>query len=516
MKKLVLIAVLLGSVCVAIAQNTVTQSKDILTANVERDFYTQKQLELYKILPTTLSLWSHSDWSSIGFNGSYREGNFKTIDDFKKSREFSFKTESVQSFKKNGLTFYGNFTFRSAKYEEASWNLFHTKSTNGSPFRTVILRTGDWDTKHYGISGMMSKKIGDKTYLGAAVDYEGDLYFRMLDTRNDQTNLTMNYTGSITYNIKTTHFLSLGVTYHRKRSEPKYHNEYNAASDEYLVFTTKGLGDFDSQQNTYSLNIKDQNPEFTLSYHGGEKNKLSINYSFYPGSEQWRYYITSLGSTTPEELYKYDYTKQNLTSSYLINTPQLHLLSKIKAQLISGEGFEYRNGYQSTYIYDDITVNSSFDLLRDDRRLFDQINLEVAMENISKKDMQVAQLMEYANIMVGTSTGFNYALNSSNNIRVTLGGKLKYNLSYTHDLGAASSKAYTKNIAYNEMAYATADYVSYGTEISWYTQYNKMSTQWSLKMDHTAPTNIRINNQYSVLEESTNKNSIGLNFKLFF
>lgn len=516
MNRLLLTVIFLGSFCSSIAQNVSSDKKDAITTNEQRDFHIDKQLELYKVLPTTLSLWSQNNWSSIGFNGSYSEGAFKNIDDFQKSQKFRFKTESVQSFSKNGLTFYGKFTFNTSKDDEAVWNLFHSKSTIGSPFRTVTKRMGDWRTKHYGLYGTISKKIGNRIHLGAAINYTGDLYFRIRDTRNDQTNLTMDYTGSITYQISDFAYLSLGASYHRKRSEPMFNNDFIASESEYFVYTSNGLGEFDNQQGTDRLNIQDKNPQFTLSYHKSGKNRLWINYSIYPGKEEWRYYITALLSNQPEELYKYDYLKHNLTTSYLINTPNFRLLSKIKSLLISGKGYKYITGYQNTYNFDGINIDGSFDMLRENSKLFNQLNMDIELENISKKDMRYGHIMKYTNIATAIETGCNIAKNEKNRIQLLLNGRYKYNLSYTHDVVAAGAKPYTINIAHFEMAYATADYAVWGGKLSWFKQYKNIGTEWNINFQQTAPVKIRISNQYSLLEKTTRRNSIELNFNLFF
>jgi hypothetical protein len=320
----------------------------------------------------------------------------------------------------------------------------------------------------------------------------------------------------MSYSLGDDRFISLGVAYQRKKSQPEFSNSFKATDEEYYLYPIVGLGNFDTNLLTNKLIISDQNPSFTLAYHSGEKNKFSANYTFYPGKENWKNPITSLKDDNSDKLYKYDYQKHNLVCSYLINTPKYHLLSKANVELISGKGFTYNYGYQDAYIYDGLNFNSSLDLLRNNKNLFDQTGIELGFENISKKDLTLGPLMEYTNLTMNLQTGCHFALNTNNKIKFSIKGGYKYNLSYTHDLASAASKHYSINIAHNEMAYHTADYYNMGGELSWFRQLKNMGTEWALDFNRLSPTNIKISNQYSILEKSTNRTYIGINFNLIF
>jgi hypothetical protein len=498
------------------AQESTSSGESLRTNAAERDFYIDKQLDLYKLLPSTLSLWTNGDWSSIAFNGTYENGDFKTVDDFKTDQKVAFKTESVQTLAEKKIKFYGNFTYHTAKHEEADWNLFYQKSEVGSPFRMVTDRMGDWRTKHYGVNGIITKQVSNRLHIGLSAKYAGDLYFRVVDTRNEQFNLTLDFQASASYKIQNHQYLSMGISYHRKKSEPQYSNKFKVNGSEYYPYTSTGLGDFEDQEGLDELLITDQNPSFLLAYHAGNKNKFSASYSFYPGKEEWKYYITSVDSPISENLYKYEYQKHDFTLSHLVNSDQFQLLSLVRSELITGQGYKFRTTYQDSYIYDGIKLNASLDLLRKKKRLFEHSALELGMENISKKDMVYAQLMEYMNLTIMAKTNFNFAINQTNKLQCTLNGGYRYNLSHTHDVASAASKPYTLNIAYNEMAYHTANYYKAGIGLSWFRQYKKVDTQWTFNYQYTAPTDIKIENNYSLLEKSTKRDYIGINFTLIF
>lgn len=516
MKNHLFLFILLLSFYSTKGQENNTHKKEILNLDVERDFFIEKQLDLYTVLPSTLSLWAHSDWSTISFNGTYSEGDFKTTDECKTNSELAFKTESVQSYDSKSLKLYGSFSFSSGNHEQANWNQFYKKSTIGSPFKIVTKRIGDWRTKHYGLSGMLTKKINKRIELGVSLKYDGDLYLRTLDTRNEQYNLRINLQSSMTYSMGQDKYLSLGIAYKRKKSKPEFHNSFKATSEEYYLYPLSDMGNFDDVLNSESVIITDQNPSFTLAFHSGSKNKFSASYTYYPGLEKWKNPITSVKGDLSDKLFKYDYNRHNLVGSYLTNSTQYYLLSKAKVELISGKGFKYNKGYRDSYIYDGIKFNSSIDLLRNQKNIFDQSGLELDVENVSKKDLTNAHLMEYTNLKINLHTGFNFDLNTLNKFKFTMNGGYKYNLSYNHDLASASSMHYTTNLAHNEMAFYTADYYNIGAKLSWFHKFKNIKTEWALNYDKISPTNIKINNQYSILEKSTNQTYIGLSFNLIF
>lgn len=497
------------------AQNEESFQKDIITSHLERGFFIEKQMDLYTFLPTSLSFWNHSDWSSISFNGNQTTGQFKTKDQFKTIKGFSFKTESIQSFNKQGLKFYGNFTYKTSKHEEADLNLFFEKSKIGSPFRVIAKPKSFFNCKQYGLEGIMTKNLGNKLQIGAHIKYTGDMYFRIRDPRNEQYKLSVSIKSSLNYQISETQNISAGIGYIKKKSEPAFRNEYHSTTDEYTINLTTDFEKIAEVFTSSEFVITDMNPSFLLGYNVINKNSFSVNYSYYSGSELWEKKIGSLGSATDRKQFEYKYNKHNALASYLINNANYHLLNKLDIEFISGQSYSTSINYGST-IYDGLKLNGTIDLLRNNRKLFDQTGIELGFENVSKKDLKNGHLMEYSNLNINFKTGFNTSFSKLNTVRIEAEGGYKINLSYVHNTASVPDAFYTKDIAHNEMAFHTADYYTLGGKLTWFHQFKKSATEVVLNFQQLTPTDIKIQNQYSILEKSTNRTHIGLSFNLIF
>ena len=68
MKQLLLIAITLQlSLFNAFASDSLKVERPLVN-NVIRNFYIKEQLDLYKSIPSNISLWENGDFSSIGLN----------------------------------------------------------------------------------------------------------------------------------------------------------------------------------------------------------------------------------------------------------------------------------------------------------------------------------------------------------------------------------------------------------------------------------------------------------------
>ena len=264
--------------------------------------------------------------------------------------------KSVQSFKKTGWRFYGNFTLNISDHENADWNLGYAKSDIGNPYRLLTERTGDFNVKQYGLNGIMCKQLGNKLSLAAGVNYKGDLYFRMRDTRNEFYNLTAEITGAVSYSLNENSALSIGLSYFYKKASPAFTNKFYTTgpdSDEYKLYFNEGLGDFSQIPDLSSQYIlKNQNPKYYISYFGGNKNKFSISYAAYFGKELWENKITKEPVDTlyetHKELYKYEYMSNEILGSYSINKTNYKIFNFLQAKYINGTGYRYRGFYEKT------------------------------------------------------------------------------------------------------------------------------------------------------------------------
>ncbi len=501
MKKLLLILIIVQFI------NNNTKAVDStlvekgLIDNTNRSFYLNEHLEVYKFIPANLSLWENGDFSSISVKGLKDEGNFKTVDSFDKNEQFSFKTESVQSFKETGWRFYGNFTLNLSDHESADWNLGYERSEIGNPYRLLTQRNGDFNVKHYGLNGIVNKNLGNKLSIGVGINYCGDLYFRQSDTRNEFYNLKMELSAAANYAISDDKYISLGISYFYKKATSEFSNEFKTSGPEYYLYINEGLGDFNEITLDEHFYVKNQNPKYYISYFSGKQNKFSIAYSAYLGNEHWDYKISSTLTDTEEELYKYEYFSNELISSYLINKENYKSFNLVEAKYIDGTGYKNRGIFQKTYIYNGLNLKGVSKLDRVNSNLFYLTTLSIDFENISKKDMVYAQQIDYSNLETNIKTGYLIRVNANNKIALDIEGSYKHNLSYSHDVVSAGSKMYTLNLAYNEVAYHTTNYYTIGGELKWFKQLQKAGTELLVKYYYLTPTDVKFTNEYSLITD---------------
>jgi len=487
-----------------------------MVEDVNRSFYLN-QLEAYKLIPANLWLWNNGDFSSISVNGRFDKGEFKQVQGFQQNEGLSFKSESVQSFPEEGWRFYGNFTFHLSDHQDASWNLGYKNSEIGNPFSLLTERNGNFNVKHYGLEGIINKKLGKKFSIGFGLNYRGDLYFRLSDTRNEYYNLKLEVAGAVDYKLADHQTLSIGSSYYYKKSSPEFSNEFKTSGSEYYLYFNEGLGDFNEIAMSQKFYLKDQHPKYFIGYRSGQQNTFSITYSAYPGNEHWDYKITSMLTDTDKELYKYEYFNNKLLSSFLIDKSNYKSYNSLEANYISGTGYKNRGEvFQKTYLYDGFNLKAESELLRPNADLFRLSSMNISFENIRKKDMVYAHQIEYTNIKAEIKTGYSFELNSANELVFDLEGAYKHNLSYTHDVVSAGSKPYTLNLAYNEVAYHTTSYYTIGGELKWFQQLDKMATELLISFRHLTPSNIKINNPYSFINKKEFRYFLNTSLNFYF
>lgn len=521
MKRIWLLLLFIQFTTNLIAAEDSTVVKNSFIKNTNRDFYLNEQLKVYTFLPTQIGLWTNGDFSLISANGSVNKGEFRLTDQFKKDKQFSFKTESIQSFKDSGWAFYGSFSLNISDHKTTNWNLGYKKSEIGSPFSLITQRSGDFNVKHYGLSGIMNKKLGGKISLALGLKYKGDLYFRLRDTRNEFYNFTTEFTGGIRYAMNKNNYWSLGLSYYYKKGSPKFSNVYYGADEEYKMYFNEGLGDFgpiDDLSNKYIL--KNQNPKYYIGYHSAKKNILSLSYSAYFGNERWENEIKKEADPniyqSHKNLYKYEYSSQEFTGSYLIKNPNYNVFNSLKIKYINGSAYRYRGFYEKTYIYNGLNINALSKLTRPNSNLFYLNTLSINLENSSRKDMIYAHQIKYTNLFATAKTGYSIKINPTNTLSIDIEGTYKHNLSYMHDPVSAGNKPYTLNLAYNEVAYHTANFYKLGMQAKWQRNIKNNCFELFIKYNYLKPTDIKINNQYSILSKDDTRNYLGTGLNFYF
>lgn len=516
MKRFLLILIL---VQIVVSQANAIDSTRIEKKIVEfsyRQFYLLEQQDMYKFIPSNLWLWENGDYSSIFLGGSKDKGDFKTVNDFDQNQKLSFKSESVQSFHESGWRFYGNFTLDISNHDNALWNLGYYNSEVGSPFTLITQRNGDFNVKHYGLNGILNKKLGEKLSIAAGVNYSGDIFSRMNDTRNEFYTLTAEFKGAFTYTLNKHRNISLGVSYFFMKGQPNFSNEFKTDGPEYYLYFNEGLGDFDNIELSATMYLKNQSPKYYIGYFSDKKNKFSAAYSLYIGNEHWDHKITSSITETDQEIYKYEYFDNQLNVSYLVKEKSYELFNNIEANYISGSGYKNRGVFQKTYNYERLSLVGSSELLKPRTNLFYLSKVSVGLETLSKMDMVYAQKIEFTNANAKLRTGYAININTRNKIVVDAEVFYKHNLSYKHSIAAARAKPYTLNLAYNEIAYNSANYFRLGGDVGLLMDMKSSGVELRLSYRFLTPTSVQFSNEYSVIAKSNYRHFLQTSLNIIF
>lgn len=501
------------------AQNTKGNGNAEFYGNINKDIYISKQLGVYTHNPSLLYKWTHGEFTSMSLNGDLRDGNLKTIDMGDEVKKFDFTVESVQEAKEKKFVFYGKFTYGMEYSDDMIWNMFYERPANKSPFRIIVPRNGEWQSKRYRLTGAFSKEINDKWSIGGRVNYFGDLNFRMRDTRNKDYNLTIDFMTTASYQFAENRYFTFGAGYYYTKREPEMTNNYSQGNDpaDYFLYTTDGLGNFSKHEMVNFLTIQDINPQFTAGIYIKEKNEFSVNYVFYKGKETWKYKSASFrNNEDSDKLYKYDYYRNTVDASYQIHGDVSEWLNFFKFKSIVGESFNESNNNMKTYMCNNMNFDYSLYLLRSYNNMFYKSIFQAEYDYDYRKDMQYAHKIEYSNLKFKLGTGFKINFGGTSCMTFDVAGSYRYNLDYTHDVAVAGSKPYTQNLAYNEVAYSTADYLKLDGDVRFNFKIKNIHTELSLGYSRMTTQDLKIENEFSVLTDDDKRNTLRARINLIF
>ena len=509
--------VLFSSSLVGIAQNINRNSNMNFGDKLLRNLFISEELSAYKKNASILGEWEHPEFAHLQFEGDFEKGTLKTIDDFHNIQSLNIYTESIQRIEEGGWTFYGKLQYTSSAFDSAAYNLTFEKSTIGSPFFMVMERSGDWRNKAYTLSGGLNKKINEKFNIGLSVNYHGGIQARIRDTRNQQRHLNMLVSAGLAYRINSNRSLGIDLAIRNKKAKPELNNSFIHSGDDLNPRLLTGLGDFNKFTFENQIFILDRSPEFTLSYLSKGEKTVRLQLNSIPGVERWDRKITSLEAQKSIDYLKYNYYKNTLDVSMLFKKTAKTFLAKANIYSLFGNGYEYRNeAYQKTYIYNNIGTTLSGDLINPVKQLFYKNRFKLNVDYSRKKDMIYAQSMSFLNANLQLQTGYRYDINASNKLCFNLKPGLKWNLFYTHDPVAASKKPYTLNIGYDYVAYTSANIVNTGADITWNADYKDIDIEIIVDYKYCLPIDIKLQNQYTPLNQSTNRQHVNLAARFYF
>lgn len=163
-----------------------------------------------------------------------------------------------------------------------------------------------------------------------------------------------------------------------------------------------------------------------------------------------------------------------------------------------------------------INVGLGSEINRPNSSLFYLSEVKADFEYVNKKDMIYGQRINYGNLLLSAKTGYKLSLRKNGSISIDGIFGYKHNVTFTHELGAATGKYYTKNLAYNEVAYHSSNYIEFGGRASWNKTFKKFNTEFFFKIKHQQPTKIKLSNSYSVLLDNDNRNYFNTGINIYF
>ncbi len=473
--------------------------------------------------PSSLIFNEMSNWSYIGASYHTFEGDYRNPQITNNGSVLSVNTESILNLRDKGWAFYGKFEYVNGGCDSLDGNISFRLPENGSPYYDFLQKAGPWDFQKYQLKGAVAKRLSEKLTLGVAIDYTGNLYFRIQDIRNEITELVMDLNFSLSYMVNENNSLSLGGIYLKEKKRPSYSTKYQHGADSYLytIYINAGLG-------TY---IKPQNDLFpTISYHDDQ----------YGGSAQWLYngdnahysvsasYLigqnmvddrrqTDLSENEISDVLVYDYSKMNLSLATHNRVGASDLYGYAFVTMVSGEGknLNYNtNEYINNYTADimqfgfEITYISDGSLLR-------KISINANYDSQAQFDRSYGYSYEWSNIIGGANFELYKRLNSSNALSLTLGGYYKMSLSHKLDEGAAIDNLYTTIIAQPTMGYLASDYYSAIAEVMYKTQFMGYIFEFNLAGGYTKPLTIH-EPQFAHYDLDSDNFNVNFGVKIFF
>lgn len=183
----------------------------------------------------------------------------------------------------------------------------------------------------------------------------------------------------------------------------------------------------------------------------------------------------------------------------MVKESSFELFNIVEASYISGSGYKNRGVFQKTYNYEGLCLVGSSELLQPKANLFYLSKVSIGFETLSKMDMVYAQKIELTNANAKLRTGYAININKNNKIVADVEVLYKHNLSYGHSIASARTKPYTLNLAYNEIAYNSANYLKIGGDLGFLVQKDKSGVELRLSYRYLTPTSVQFSNEYSVI-----------------
>lgn len=470
MKKIITLSLSLAAIMLStmtMAEESWTQKYDgLIDGSINRQIYQS----IYSNQASMLSSWEGKDYSFINAGYTFNEGEYYQPQLFSSVKGLSITTESIYTMPEKGWSFYGQVAYHNSERVAGEWNLECELPTNGSPFYYMVEKSGWWKTQTYDFDVAAAKQLNDKISLGIGLLYSGDMYYRMADTRNKNTNLEIEITPSISYKVSDKHTLGAGVLFDRKKNEQYIYNKYSHGTDGgyYITYINQGLGSWYKDSDNSQRNQIELIYGGTLSWnYRSDKDFVDVIYTAQYGREDWRYNYYSQNSTDGSSIVYYTHMDHQLSARYQHSSSYGRWVGILDAEMITGLGYIYSDAsasYIQNYSTTLINADLSAQLLLNNKYVR-RVELGASLSSADQLDNTYAHSVAYSNVLANVDVDF--GVYNRGDIEFVFGvqGLYNMNLFADHNAMAATDNMYTTNILVPTLAYLTSSYCGAGAKI---------------------------------------------------
>ena len=450
------------------AQNSQGRFKD--SVYIDYDFQCSQYQSIYHENPSALVGWNYDNWSFIGAEFTGAKGNFRNPQKYSNLSNLDIKTESIYKIDESGWIFHGMFRYSNGTVDSVHTNLSYNIPSTGTPYYLFMAKSGVWNLQNYEFNVSAAKELGKSFSIGAKIIYNGDLAFRRIDTRNNQTSLISGVTLAGGYKLNLKNTLSIGVNYNRVKTEPTLSNKYHHETTSliYNRYLNAGLGTYIKNISDYKIKIEDVFKGVLAHwlYHSGD-NKYSLLYKMGIGEEN--YYNKRETSIEVENLIlKYKYLSHTLDAFFIHKWEDKYINIAANSKLIKGEGnqwIESSASYLANYQVDLLNIDMNATLYQPNS-ILRKVSVITGLEKEERLDKNYGYQFNYTNFSAGLSAQLS-VLFKKGEISLESGGVFKKNIDNTNSPNAATSNIYTTWIAYPTMSYLSSDFITFPSQIKY-------------------------------------------------
>jgi len=431
--------------------------------NIKEDysFLNNRYDNVFSYMPSILTQWRYENWSYIGADYDFKTGDFRNLQEYNRYSLLNIKTESVHKLENTNWIFYGKFHYANGQADSVGYNLAYTIGRNGSPNYLFQRKNGVWSLQNYQFDVTASNRISNKFSLGLRILYNGDLAYRIIDTRNSQTSLITKVLTSLSWHIGERSSISLGIGTDRVKSQPSLSNKYQHFSTDlrYNRYLNAGLGSY-LKNIDYTIQITNNNKNAELQWlYQSNNSSYSAIYQLFSGNETFvNKYITNI--SREHRIIQYNYIENRGVLATLNKVAGSMLYNTVNVNFTKGNGSlwnEVDSAYVDNYVVDimDVGLQST---LYTPSSFFNRFNLYTSLISENKFDRSYAYQFNYTNLSFGLDAEF---LVKFNIVRVgfMVGAAYNMNLSYQHSPGAAANNIFKLWIGDPLMSYLTCNYL---------------------------------------------------------